>query len=65
MLKPNIRVIYDAYSCTTVDFSIFSDFLVKTFKMHNFVNNGLIFTRIVLNYLFYQGLQLFFCMELD
>ena len=64
-MKPNIRAIYDTYSSTIVDFSIFSDFLLKTFKIYNFVNNGPIFTRLVLNDVFYCVLQLFFCIKLD
>ena len=64
-LKPNIRVIYYTYSCTIVDFLNFSDFLLKTFKIYNFVNNGLIFTGIVLNDVFHCVLQLSFCIKLD
>jgi hypothetical protein len=64
-MKPNIRAIYDTYSSTIVDFSIFSKFLVKILKIHNFGKNGLIFTGIVLNNVFYRVLHFFFCMELD
>ena len=43
----------------------FNEFLVKTSKFHNFVNNGRIFTWFVLNDVEYEDLQLFFCVKVD
>ena len=43
----------------------FNEFLVKTSKFHNFVNNGSIFTWFVLNDVEYEDLQLFFCVKVD
>jgi hypothetical protein len=42
-LKPNIRLIYDTSTCTTVDFSNFYQVFAKISKFRNFVNNGPIF----------------------
>jgi hypothetical protein len=63
--KPNIRLINDTLSCTTVDFSNFSQVLVKISKFHNFANNGPIFIWFVLNDVFYRVLQLFFCVKVE
>jgi len=65
LMKPNIRAIYDTLRPATVDFSNFSKFLVKTLKIHNFVNNRPIFTGFVLNDVEYEYLQLFFCIKVE
>ena len=64
-MKRNIRVIYDTWSFTTVEFSNFFQVFAKTLKFHNFVNNGRIFTWFVLNDVEYEDLQLFFCVKVD
>jgi hypothetical protein len=48
-----------------VDFFPFNDFLVKSLKIHNFVNNGPIFIWFVLNDAEYDYLQLFFWVKVE